>query len=116
MDEEGGPAWLLPHPVAPPTSATASATSSSPPRRRRRGSTSNNRDAIVTPEPAAYHLWLAAGVLAGFCCASIAPESTFPGAAGVRRSAVIPERVSDVLTAVVEVTVAVVGVKVSVGE
>src|ERR1035441_4685866 len=76
---EGGPVWLLPHPVAPPMSATANATSSSPPRRRLRGNVSSSRDAMVTPEPAAYH-----GVAPGVRCAGV---RDLPGAPGdCRRS------------------------------
>src|ERR1035437_2977741 len=93
----GGPAWLLaPHPDAPPISAIDNASTSKPPNRRLRGNMSRSSDAMVTPEPAAYH-----GVLPSLCCASIVPESTCPGKFGKRRFAVMPDKVSVVVCATV---------------
>ena len=84
-----------PHPVAPPIKAIESATRSSPPSRRRRGEINRNREAIVTPEPAAYHVAAEPDVRP--CRASIVPGPEFPGALGICRLAIMPERVTVVV-------------------
>src|ERR1017187_4733701 len=110
----GGPAWLLPpQPDASLTSAIDNASTTKPPSRFLRGSTKRRSEAMVAPEPAAYH-----GVLWMPRCASIVPESTCPGMVGIRRFAVMPESVSVVVCDTVlfaEVKVMVAGLKLKLG-
>jgi len=100
----------LEQPVAPPAIPIASSSISKPPNRLRPGTISSTSEAIVIPDPAAYH-----GAFPEPCFAIIIPGLACPGIPGICRFAVMPDNVIEVVTALADVMFTDVGLNVTVG-